>query len=450
MTELGDRELSGSINSTGSREGSKAFNDDTARESLFGEEEAMAQAANGESGGVPYKDDFDVSRLGWVQTPTYYEDCMELDTLGDPCGHRNMLYYDAVQCGLDGYGSSMLLSTNALIRRSAIDSVGGMQYGSFTEGQITGLRMHKAGWDSAYFRKDWEGEVHERFRLITGVIPESVAATMKQRQRIAQGFGEITLGVTLTHGLIDDVWWPEYQKERPPATPTTSRPWPVVIMRCIFFFNEFYEPLSSCIWILYEIIVCWMLFAGHLPMFLNSDMFIGAYMPYIIMCGLINRAATRPVASMDSVKGAETCYSFAFAKLAGFLSAFWVRITCYQKDKKRWGTQAAVKRRKSILQVPNVMCFCTLLAGVIYALYLFFTEEFNTPWEIMPIIVLGMYLIGSLMPVVRMTVQEWLGWSLDSLHDKGHMSSAIVLAILAAWASLWKFVYVADQGSIMF
>lgn len=78
---------------------------------------------------------------------------MELSQLKDPCGHRNSLYYDAVQCGMDGYGSPTLLSTNALIRRSALDSVGGMQYGSFTEGQLTGLRMHNKGWDSAYFRK---------------------------------------------------------------------------------------------------------------------------------------------------------------------------------------------------------------------------------------------------------------------------------------------------------
>ena len=130
-----------------------------------------------------------------------------------------------------------------------------------------------------------------------------------------------------------------------------------------------------------------------------------------------------------SVQGAETCYSFAFAKLAGYVQAVWVRLTCHKKDKKRWGTQAAVKKRATILQYPNVLCFFTLLVGVIYALYLFFTEEFNTPWEIMPCIVMGLYLIGSLLPVVRMTIQEWLGWSLDSLHDKGHMSSAIVLAV---------------------
>lgn len=54
--------------------------------------------------------------------------------------------------------------------------------------------------------QDWEGDIHERFPLIVGLIPESVAATMKQRQRVAQGMCETMMRVPLTHGLIDDKW----------------------------------------------------------------------------------------------------------------------------------------------------------------------------------------------------------------------------------------------------
>lgn len=69
---------------------------------------------------------------------------------------------------------------------------------------------------------------------------------------------------------------------------------------------------------------------------------------------------------------------------------------------------------------------------------------------VLPGIVLALYIIMSLLPVCRMTIQEYFGWSLETMQDRGHMSSAIVLAILAAWASMWKYVYVSDQGSIMF
>ena len=119
--------------------------------------------------------------------------------LGDPCGHRNAVFFDAVQCGLDGYGSaffagvclrrcrrepllwrfsvitskldmyyiSISLSkcylynhhsgTNAIFRRAALDSIGGIRYGTLTEDAFTGRMLNEQGWDSAYFRKDWEG-----------------------------------------------------------------------------------------------------------------------------------------------------------------------------------------------------------------------------------------------------------------------------------------------------
>ena len=153
-------------------------------------------------------------------------------------------------------------------------------------------------------------------------------------------------------------------------------------MRWIIYFNEYWYPLSSIQWCLYAILVAYMLFVGSLVFYLNPDMVCYAYMPYIIMCGLINRAATRPVASMDSVAGAETCFSFAWANVAGFLSALVDRITCKkQSTKKRWGTQGAVKSRTSILQLPNVLMFFTLIFGVFYGLYVFFTRSYNTPWD---------------------------------------------------------------------
>lgn len=434
---------------------------ETTRTSIFGPDDRDQVAA---AGGVPYKDDMEFTKLGWVQTPIYYEDCFELEQLGDPCGHRNALYFDAVQCGFDGYGSATLNSTNAIIRRAAIDSVGGFQYGSFTEGQLTGLRMHRKGWDSAYFRKDWEGDVRDpdsRFPLITGIVPESVAATMRAKKNTAQGLLEIAMHVPLTHGLIDEDWWAKYQVERPMATPSPKRTWPVWIMRFVIYFNEFYSPLSAIQWCLYVVVVAYMLFACANVFYLNPNMVIGAYMPYIIMCAFINRLATRPAASMDSVSGAETCFSMAWCTVEGFLAALFVRITCVQGYKKAWQTGQKKKHncfpnttaffsRTSLIQLPNVLAFFTLIVGLIFNLYMFFNEYYNTPWEVMPAFILGVYIVFSLLPVVRMTIQEFFGWAPDSLADKGDMSSAVVLALLAAWASLWKYFYVSDQGTIMF
>jgi len=79
----------------------------------------------------------------YAQTPQYFEHCYELKVLGDPCGHRNAVFFDAVQCGLDGYGSAFFAGTNAIFRRAALDSIGGIRYGTLTEDAFTGRCLNQ-------------------------------------------------------------------------------------------------------------------------------------------------------------------------------------------------------------------------------------------------------------------------------------------------------------------
>jgi len=136
-----------------------------------------------------------------------------------------------------------------------------------------------------------------------------------------------------------------------------------------------------------------------------------AYLPYILICGIMNVAAMRPVASMDSVKGKETCFSMAWPNLFGFLSALWVRISCMQSYKKKWAGHKKVQTQGSLYQLPNVITFIVLIVGLVYSLTSFFTEGFHNPWEYFPQICIGMYMASSLFPVVRVTIQEYFGWA---------------------------------------
>ncbi len=93
----------------------------------------------------PYQDDISANQVAFVQTPQYFRDsCIQLQ-LGDPLGHRNATFYDAIQTGQDGYECASFAGTNALFRREALDSVGGIQYGSLTEDAFTGLMLTKLG-----------------------------------------------------------------------------------------------------------------------------------------------------------------------------------------------------------------------------------------------------------------------------------------------------------------
>ena len=49
-------------------------------------------------------------------------------------------------------------------RGEALDSIGGLQYGTVSEDFWTGHHAHWLGWKSAYLRKDTYGDINERFR----------------------------------------------------------------------------------------------------------------------------------------------------------------------------------------------------------------------------------------------------------------------------------------------
>ena len=57
---------------------------------------------------------------------------------------------------------SPFAGTNAVFCRQAFDSIGGIQYGPQTEDASTGNVLHTSGWDSVFFREDFEGDAKSR------------------------------------------------------------------------------------------------------------------------------------------------------------------------------------------------------------------------------------------------------------------------------------------------
>ena len=131
--------------------------------------------------------------------------------MGDRCGHKNAILVDAVQRGRDGFDSAAFAGSNAVVCRQAFDSIGGIQYGTQTADAFTGNVLHTSGWDSVYFRKDFEGDAKGRIRLCGGAIPDTVAAAMGQKKRWAKGGVRILL--MQNERDVDPDW-------RPPRVPT--------------------------------------------------------------------------------------------------------------------------------------------------------------------------------------------------------------------------------------
>ncbi len=90
-------------------------------------------------------------------------------------------FYHVIQPGNDFWNSAFFCGSGAVLRRSAIESIGGFKVTTVTEDAHTALELHARGWRSAYLG----------LPLAAGLATESFAAHVVQRMRWARGMAQI-------------------------------------------------------------------------------------------------------------------------------------------------------------------------------------------------------------------------------------------------------------------
>lgn len=138
---------------------------------------------------------YEFNNIAFVQTPQAFHNLPK----GDPFGHDAHFFYGPIQQAKDGMNAAFYTGTNAVLRREALVSmglqhfaedfeadesrlnefemIGGLSSISITEDMNTAMRLHSAGWRSAYH--------HEV--LAEGLAPDDLSSTFKQKLRWAQG-----------------------------------------------------------------------------------------------------------------------------------------------------------------------------------------------------------------------------------------------------------------------
>lgn len=91
-------------------------------------------------------------------------------------------FYNPTSIGMDRMGGTTLMGSNALIRRAALESIGGYQPG-LAEDLATSIALHAAGWRSAYVAEP----------LAPGLSPSDLAAWFTQQLKWARGVFELLL-----------------------------------------------------------------------------------------------------------------------------------------------------------------------------------------------------------------------------------------------------------------
>ncbi|MEC4879316.1 UDP-forming cellulose synthase catalytic subunit [Pseudomonas sp. NC26] len=123
-------------------------------------------------------------KLALVQTPHHFfsPDPFERN-LGSFRRRPNEgeLFYGLIQDGNDMWNAAFFCGSCAVLRRTALESIGGFAVETVTEDAHTALRMHRQGWTSAYLS----------LPQAAGLATESLSAHIGQRIRWARGMVQI-------------------------------------------------------------------------------------------------------------------------------------------------------------------------------------------------------------------------------------------------------------------
>ncbi|MGB5856597.1 MAG: UDP-forming cellulose synthase catalytic subunit [Oceanisphaera sp.] len=127
---------------------------------------------------------FKDKKLAMMQTPHHFFSPDPFERNLSRFGHtpnEGSLFYGLLQDGNDMWDATFFCGSCAVIRRSALDEVGGIAVETVTEDAHTSLRLHRLGYTSAYIR----------IPQAAGLATESLSAHIGQRIRWARGMVQI-------------------------------------------------------------------------------------------------------------------------------------------------------------------------------------------------------------------------------------------------------------------
>lgn len=126
------------------------------------------------------------AKTALVQTPHFFTNPDPLEkNLGvfNQMPAENDLFYRAVQPGLDTWNTAFFCGSGALVRRAAIEEIGGFSTESITEDASTSVKLHQNGWRSAFLARP----------MVAGLQPETVSGFLVQRIRWGVGMMQILI-----------------------------------------------------------------------------------------------------------------------------------------------------------------------------------------------------------------------------------------------------------------
>ena len=289
---------------------------------------------------------YESNTIAFVQTPQSFYNL----PADDPFCHRAKLFYGPIQQGKDGLNSAFYTGTNALLRREALvttglqnfsqslaqdgdrlsefELIGGLSSCSITEDMNTAMRLHAAGWQSAY---------HDEI-LAVGLAPDDLSSTLKQRLRWAQG----TLQVLQTEN---------------PLTKSGLSFW-----QRLQYFQTMYSYFSGFPTLVFLACPLVYFFTGIIPIEAFGADFVMHFAPVYTINRLTLLAVVWGISASEVWRSEQ--YSVALFPLfiQSVLSVFFKQPLSFQVTPKQRQSGIYLK-----LVWPQITMFCLLVVGILWA-----------------------------------------------------------------------------------
>ncbi|MCA9929889.1 MAG: glycosyltransferase [Anaerolineales bacterium] len=145
--------------------------------------------------------------IGFVQVMLTFENGKD-GWVAQAASDSSLDFYNPTSIGSDGLGSATLVGSNAIIRRTTLESIGGYHPG-LAEDLATSIAIHAEGWQSVYVAEP----------LAPGYAPPDLAAWFTQQLKWARGvfellitdypryFRKLTLGQKVSYAVRMTYYW---------------------------------------------------------------------------------------------------------------------------------------------------------------------------------------------------------------------------------------------------
>lgn len=196
---------------------------------------------------------FKDSKVAFVQAP---QEFYNIDSIQHRTNRKEKniwgeqyLFFSLIQPGKDSWGAAFFVGSCAILRREALDDIGGFATGSITEDMLTSIRLHAKKWSSVYHNEN----------LAFGIAAETLKPFSIQRQR--WGVGN----------------WQTFVKANPLFIKGLS------LSQRILYLSSMIYPLEGLQKIIFYITPPIALFTGVLPMRALDMNYLLHFIPYFFL-----------------------------------------------------------------------------------------------------------------------------------------------------------------------